>query len=44
MIGVAWAFGARFDIAINELMKGNFQKPSGEAVESLVGKYDHGEL
>lgn len=44
MLGVAWLFGARFDIALNELMKGNFRKPSGKAAETLVEKYDHGEL
>ena len=44
MISVAWFFGARFDIAINELMKGNFQKPDGPAVETLVQKYGRGEL
>lgn len=41
MIGIAWFLGARFDVAINELMKGNFQKPSGNAAETLVKKYDH---
>ncbi len=44
MIGLAWLFGARFDVAINELMKGNFRKPSSNAAETLVEKYDHGEL
>lgn len=44
MIGIAWLFGARFDVAINELIKGNLQKPSGPAVETLVEKYDRGEL
>ena len=44
MIGFAWLFGARFDVAFNELMKGNLQKPSGKAAETLVQKYDRGEL
>ena len=44
MIGVAWLFGARFDIAISELMKGNFQKPESTAAETVVQKYDRGEL
>lgn len=45
MLGLAWLFGARFDVALNELMKGNFKKPTGGAAETLVEKYDNrGEL
>lgn len=44
-IGVAWLCGARFDVAINELRSGSFAKPSDAgAVQSIISKYDHGEL
>jgi len=46
MIGAAWFFGARFDLAIAELRNGNFFPPKQSgAVESIASKYEgHGEL
>jgi len=42
---VAWLLGARFDVAVNELKSGNFGRPSDpSAAQSLISKYDHGEL
>ncbi|PLN85626.1 farnesyl-diphosphate farnesyltransferase [Aspergillus taichungensis] len=37
MFGVAWYFGARFDLAFKELLNGNFQKPAhlGEVRDEL---------
>jgi hypothetical protein len=44
-IGVAWLLGARFDVAVNELASGNFARPSDpSAAQSIISKYDHGEL
>ena len=43
--GVAYAFGARFDVAIHELTQGRFSKPTDAgAAQSIIHKYDHGEL
>lgn len=36
--------GARFDVALHELKKGNFRPASGLNTEELIRKYDHGEL
>lgn len=44
MIGVAWLFGARFDVALDQIFKGNLQKPDGPAAATLAQKYDRGEL
>ena len=44
MIGVAWAFGARFDIAIDELRKGKLSRPQPGAAQVIKDTYDHGEL
>ncbi|KAI4159689.1 MAG: hypothetical protein LQ342_006382 [Letrouitia transgressa] len=44
MIGVAWLFGARFDVAIDQLKNGQWRHPDPSSAESLVNQYDHGEL
>ena len=47
MIGqlfVAYLFGARFDIAIKELMKGRISRPDPRTAEEIIRKYDHGDL
>ena len=43
-IGIAYLFGARFDVAINELRKGKMGRPDTTAAQSLIQKYDRGEL
>ncbi|CAD6578312.1 MAG: bifunctional farnesyl-diphosphate farnesyltransferase/squalene synthase [Alectoria sarmentosa] len=45
MLGIAYAFGARFDVAFSELTKGKLSKPTDAgAAQSIIHKYDHGEL
>lgn len=45
MLGLAWLFGARFDVAFHELKEGNFASPKDPgAAQSIIAKYDHGEL
>ncbi|KAL8686487.1 MAG: hypothetical protein Q9218_007071 [Villophora microphyllina] len=44
MIGIAWLFGARFDVAINELTQGRFSRGDSDTARKLVNKYDRGEL
>jgi len=41
-IGVAWLFGARFDLAIDQLRQGNFRAPSthGDA-QRAIHEYDN---
>jgi len=43
MIGTAYLAGARFDIAINEVMKGNFSPSWGKKAQALA-QPQHGEL
>ena len=44
-LGIAYAFGARFDVAFSELTKGKLSKPTDAgAAQSIINKYDHGEL
>ena len=44
-LGIAYAFGARFDVALRELTQGRFSKPTNAgAAQSIINKYDHGEL
>ncbi|USW48781.1 Putative squalene/phytoene synthase, squalene synthase, isoprenoid synthase domain superfamily [Septoria linicola] len=41
MIGAAWFFGARFDLAFASLKEGNFFPPKGkDAIESIASKYE----
>ncbi|KAL8932606.1 MAG: hypothetical protein Q9216_006760 [Gyalolechia sp. 2 TL-2023] len=44
MIGTAWLFGARFDIAAKELTQGRFSRPDSDTAKTIVNKYDRGEL
>ncbi|KAK5004842.1 hypothetical protein LTR28_008417 [Elasticomyces elasticus] len=46
MIGTAWFFGARFDIAYEQVKQGVFGRPGDEtAAQELLKNYDgHGEL
>jgi hypothetical protein len=42
---VAWMMGARFDILLAELRKGNFLPPkSSEAAQRIAKSYDRSEL
>ena len=44
-LGIAYAFGARFDVALSELTQGKLSKPTDAgAAQSIIHKYDHGEL
>ena len=44
-LGTAYAFGARFDVALSELTQGKFGKlTDAGAAQSIIHKYDHGEL
>lgn len=36
--------GARFDVAADQLSKGNIARPDPSVAEEILRKYDHGEL
>lgn len=43
--GIVYAFGARLDVAFSELFNGRLGKPTDAgAAQSIIHKYDHGEL
>ncbi|MCJ1237073.1 bifunctional farnesyl-diphosphate farnesyltransferase/squalene synthase [Varicellaria rhodocarpa] len=44
MIGIAYLFGARFDVALSELSKGKLSRPDPAVADEIIKKYDHGEL
>jgi len=45
MIGAAYLAGARFDVAVSELTKGNIlPNKNSQAAQSIAQQYDHGEL
>ncbi|MCJ1292413.1 bifunctional farnesyl-diphosphate farnesyltransferase/squalene synthase [Xylographa carneopallida] len=44
MIWIAYIFGARFDVAIAELMKGKLGRGSPVEAKEAIRRYDHGEL
>ena len=39
-IGLAWFFGARFDLAFKSIKEGNFKSPQNTPVEQIVSKYE----
>lgn len=43
-IGIAYLFGARFDMAFNDLMGGKISQVAQKATQSVTQKYDHKEL
>jgi len=43
-IGAAWLFGARVDVALNQLKQGKISRPDPTEVQKIISRYDHGEL
>ncbi|KAL8647636.1 MAG: hypothetical protein Q9226_006351 [Calogaya cf. arnoldii] len=44
MIGIAWAVGARFDLAFSEISEGNWRSLGKDHAAKVAQKYDRGEL
>ncbi|KAL8850971.1 MAG: hypothetical protein Q9221_004054 [Calogaya cf. arnoldii] len=44
MIGIAWAVGARFDLAFSEMSEGNWRSLGKNHAAKVAQKYDRGEL